>query len=178
MEDHMQDDTVLTAEADELAERCFAPLIAAYKKDRSAGGDFAESFRELSPGQQALFTFRVFYAHAVHSREDLYWWSAYFLAKGREWNGIKDGLRFFGDLPMLQLLERLEGVLAETGHALDYAQFDLSFGSLALRPELLAAVEPIDAEFRRLLPSTLQRIGRYIREHPQEFERLPRQTDG
>ena len=124
---------------------------------------------QLSPGQRALFLFRVLYDHAGTSAGDLYCWVSYLLGESQTWSAIKAGSRYFGDDAMLRLLEALESVLGARRHKGDGGQRDALPWDLDDDAELFAFISPLSERFNEIVPSTLELMGVYIRNHPGEF---------
>ncbi|WP_416828807.1 hypothetical protein [Ectobacillus polymachus] len=163
----------LTQEA--LCNVCFNPLIQAYK-ERMADQTIDDSskikeqfYDELTIGQQSLFSFHVYYDHAIKSLDEFYWWSAYFLAQPKIWSAIKSGLKYFGDDKMLQLLENVETVLKRYNHPSSLEEFNITREDILRDKELLASISPLHNIFNEAAPLTLQIISNYIRDNVKEF---------
>lgn len=166
---HMNRVTFRLLNDEELGKACFDPLIQRYKEEQTLGNDLTNLFNQLTRGQQALFVFQTHYLHASESLTEYYWWSAYFLATGARWSGLKASLRFFGEDELLDILESTEKVLVETGHPLSLEQFDLSREHLHQHPKLLASIEVLEERYQEVVPGVVKRIAAYIRSHPDEF---------
>lgn len=154
---------------------CFKPLIDAYK-DRMVGLTIGESFemkeqfyKELTLGQQALFTFHVYYDHAIQSLEEFYWWSAYFMAQPKIWSAIKSGFIHIGDHQMLEVVENLETVLKKYKLPRSLDEFNVAREDLIANQALLASIRSLHNNFSLAAPSTLQMINNYIRSNLKEF---------
>jgi hypothetical protein len=154
-----------------LESACFEPIIQAYKKIQTEGGDFSTGlFKELSRGQQALFVFRAWFNHAVKSEADFYWWSAYFMAQPERWSGLKKGLIFFGDRAILQVIERIEEILNRRNHPRSLENFDVSFNAdLKNDPELMSSVIQLYHNLHVAASTTHTLISAWIRDHPNDF---------
>lgn len=76
-----------------LVSACHEPLILAYKAASAQGEDGRQLFSEMTPAQQALFIFKVYHDHVCQSVEELYWWSAYFMAESGRWAALIGSLR-------------------------------------------------------------------------------------
>ncbi len=124
---------------------------------------------QLTPGQQALFLFRVLYDHAGNSAADLYCWVSYLLKESETWSAIKAGSRYFGDDAMLQLLEEIEGSLEAMHPQGDAPRHDALPWDLDDDLELFASMSQLNATFHNIAPETLKLIGEYIRNNPSEF---------
>jgi hypothetical protein len=119
---------------------------------------------QLTPGQMALFLFRVMYEHAGNSAPDLYCWASSALKEERRWSGIKGGLRFFGDDAMLELLGEMEVTLGASHKQGDALPWDLDDD-----PALFASMNRFNARFHEITARTLKLIGEYIRNKPGQF---------
>lgn len=140
---------------------CFKPLIDVYK-DRMAGATFDDSpkikeqfYQELTFGQQALFTFHVYYNHAIKSLEEFYWWSAYFRAQPKIWSIIQSGLNHIRDYQMLELIENVETVLKKYKHPSSLEGFHVTREDLIRNQELLASISPLHDKFYLAAPITI-----------------------
>ena len=122
---------------------------------------------QLTPGQQALFLFRVLHDHAGTSAADLYYWISFLLGESQTWSAIKAALRYFGDDAMLQLLEEIESVLEARHHQGDAVQPEVL--PWDLDPKLLASLSPRNVTFQQVASISLKLMGVYIRKHPSEF---------
>jgi hypothetical protein len=129
----------------------------------------AAAINQLTKGQQALCMFRVMYDHAKHSRSEYYAWISYLLDKPGYWSGVTGGLRFFGDAPMLELLEDTEKVIGARNAKLGLHWSDAALSDVDHDDELLSAVNLLFERFLEAAPSSLQLISSYIRSHPQQF---------
>ncbi|WMT42884.1 hypothetical protein RE628_11685 [Paenibacillus sp. D2_2] len=160
---------------EELCNVCFEPLIRTYKQRMADhtlenGSTIKEGFyNDLSEGQRSLFSFHVYYDHAIESLDEFYWWSAYFMAQPKIWYSIKSGLKYFGDDPMLQILERVESVLKKYNYPGSLDEINVTREDLALNQELLESIRSISYQFNEAAPTTIQNIGNYIRDNIKEF---------
>lgn len=153
-----------------LISTCFAPIIQAYKESETSGEDFSEGgFKRLSAGQQALFPILAYCKHAEKSEADLYWWTAYFMARPKRWQGVKEGLRFFGDKSTLEVVETMAAVLAERNHPRSLDHFNVAYDDLQKDAELLGIAAALYTKLLAGLPSTYRVIADYIRQRPRGF---------
>ena len=160
---------------EEVCNVCFEPLILAYKQ-RMADHTLENSsiikekfYSDLTDGQRALFSFHVFYDHAVESLEEFYWWSAYFFAQPKIWSSIKSGVNYYRDEYMLQILESVESVLKTYHHPRSLDEFNVTREDIVRNQELLESISPLSNKFNEASPLTIQKIGRYIRDNLKEF---------
>lgn len=153
-----------------LISACFAPMIRAYKEAETKGEDFSESgFLTLSKGQQALFPFWAYCTHVVKSEADLFWWTAYFMARPKRWLGVLSGLRFFGDTSTLGVAEDMAAALAKRNHPRSLDRFDVAFDDLRKDAELADITASLYGRLLAGLPSTCRAIADHIRRNPLEF---------
>lgn len=161
---------VIAMEDRELVAACFAPMIQAYKEAETAGESFGEGgYGTLSRGQQALFALWAYRIHAEKSEDDLYWWTAYFMAQPKRWESVKAGLRYFGDAGTIAVLQQMEAVLVQRGHPRSLAGFDVSFDDLRQDSELAGTAAGLYHRLLEGLPKTTALIGGYIKRHASEF---------
>lgn len=132
----------------ELISACFGPLILAYKEVSSRGGDLSDFYQKMSSGQQTLFVYRTYYSHAIESVQELYWWSAFFLAQEARWAALNEQMRLLGDLEFISLLQDMEGMLRTRSHPIPLADF-----SRVSRNDLDS-----DAELRVFFQSAYERL--------------------
>lgn len=167
--DALDDDTLVTA--------CARTVIAAYKESGTPGENFhAGLFERLTPGQQALFWFRVYYDHVIGSADDFRWWTCYFLPQSRIWANIRHSLRFFGDEALVLLLVDLERSLRKraAGQGEENGENDLDPGELYSDPALQPLFSHAFERFRELAPGVSRRIAGFIRTKPVHYVRFVR----
>jgi hypothetical protein len=143
----------------DLLMACIEPTILKIR-----GRDFSaktQIISKLYSGQQALCMFRILYP-AKNSAVDYYSWISYLLEQPNYWIGVIDGLRFFGDTPMIQLLE-------ETAQILDAKTRE---NSLEDNIELQTKIIPLFKRFLSIVSDSVKRISLYIRSNPVEFVQL------
>ncbi|RJG25171.1 hypothetical protein [Paenibacillus thiaminolyticus] len=78
----------------------------------------------MTAAQQVLFIFRVYHDHVRYSAEELYWWSAYFMAESGWWAALIGSLRLADDRHLLPLLREIDTLLTERQHPRPLDQFD------------------------------------------------------
>lgn len=128
-----------------------------------------EVISQLGEGQKALCMFRILYDHSHKSAEEYYGWSCYLLDQPGYWNSVLEGVQFFGDLPLKDLLDETRQSLEAGIHRLG-----LSWGSAAITDldddaELREAVSGLYTQFQEVTAESLRNIAGYIRMHPEEF---------
>lgn len=109
----------------------------------------------LTPGQQALLMFQVFYGHAGDGIAGFYNSTSYLLSDKGFWNELIKGMEYFGCHSMAELIYEMKEQYAE--------QIDIAADH--------------DSALERLLPMEVEMVGSYIRCHPAEFIRIIRDPD-
>ncbi|MGP7815716.1 hypothetical protein [Niallia sp. 01092] len=138
-------------------------LLSIRGKDATAK---AQAITSLNKGQQALCMFRVFYDHAKNSAIEYYSWVAYLLQTPGYWPGVTEGLLYFEDQNMLQLLEDTNKVIEERNNKFNGIA---SFKDLEQDNELSYTVNRLYERFQEIVPNSLKRISTYIRMNQHDF---------
>lgn len=154
-----------------LIEACFAPLIRAYKEASVQGeGATAALFGQLSEGQRALFLVKAYTNHALKSAEELYWWSAYFMAQPSKWRAIKEAYAFVGDREGERFLAEMEDKLAARGlRAADSGGLRASMQDLDTDEGLRAAMAALHERLRAGDVGMVRLLAACIRSRPDDF---------
>ncbi|WP_422657028.1 hypothetical protein ACK8P5_14750 [Paenibacillus sp. EC2-1] len=152
-----------------LGDVCFAPLIQAFKEARMRGEEESRFYDGLTHGQQLLFMYRVYYDHVHHSPEELFWWSAYFLAQQPKWMALKGSLRFFGEEEASVLLESIEFYLKAKGYPSSLEGFKVSRTDMEEDTELLNSFSAFYEKFLQCDEVIHHKSAQYIHTHPEEF---------
>lgn len=160
---------------DVLCNVCFEPLIRAYK-DRVTEQSIENSaiireqfYQELTNGQKALFSFKVYYNHAIKSLTEFYWWSAYIMAQPKVWLAIKSGLTHFRCERMLSILGDVEATLKESKHPISLNGFNVTREDIMRDKDLLASISLLHLAFNEAAAATLQMINESIQNNLNEF---------
>ncbi len=158
-----------------LITACFKPLILDYKsrmvKDNSSMVNEL-FYRDLSPGQKALFVFHVYYDHAIESQEEFYWWSAFYLAQPKIWSAITNGLKYLGNEHMYQLLEETEIIFRSHNYPDTLEKFTATRENLGSNCELTVAIHSLYMNFNKIAPQTIKGISKFIRHNPEMFLKI------
>ncbi|WCR28612.1 hypothetical protein L3476_07705 [Paenibacillus thiaminolyticus] len=152
-----------------LASACYEPLILAYKAASAQGGDGRQIFSEMTAAQQALFIFRVYHDHVRHSAEELYWWSAYFVAEAGRWAALIGSLRQSDDRHLLPLLQEIDILLTERQHPRPLDHFEVSRHDLEDDKELSSLFGLLYGRYEAAASYTVARIAGQIRLHPEQY---------
>ncbi|TVX92985.1 hypothetical protein [Paenibacillus agilis] len=166
---HHHDSALLDLNDNQLVQACFQPLIEAFKELRVANGDEAAFYEELTSGQQALFMFRVYFDHAIVSREELYWWSAYFYAQPRKWTALKQGIEYFDAKDTLRILTNIESLLTTKAYPRHLDSFTMTMKDLEQDSSLMTAFDDFYAEFQQSVASAIRHAAQHIRSNQNEF---------
>ncbi|NLI92921.1 MAG: hypothetical protein GX434_12210 [Peptococcaceae bacterium] len=150
----------------ELGWACIEPTI---KKIRGKNSTIkTQVYSELTKGQKALLMFRVLYDHARNSEEEFYSWINILLNEPHSWSEIKVGLRYFQDDSMLQFLDETESFLNKKNELLNNEHSQNRGISSLIYPN----GEDFYSVFCKITQETINLIGTYIRNNPEEFVRF------
>ncbi|WP_379151588.1 hypothetical protein [Paenibacillus sp. sgz5001063] len=127
------------------------------------------AINQLGKAQTALCMFRIMYDHCHKSSAEFYAWSSYLLNQQGTWNGVLEGVRFFADDALFELLEETRERLEARNLSLGLGWEDAGLNDIETDPELLEIVNGLYERFKRLKPNTHNVIAEYIRAHPDEF---------
>ncbi|CAH8244258.1 hypothetical protein WJ0W_001496 [Paenibacillus melissococcoides] len=152
-----------------LASACYEPLILAFKAASARGDDGRRLFSEMTAAQQVLFIFRVYHDHVRHSAEELYWWSAYFMAESGRWAALLGSLRQADDRHLLPLLQEIDALLTERQHPRPLNQFDVSRHDLEEDAELRSLFDALHGRYEAAASGTAAQIARHIRLQPEQY---------
>jgi hypothetical protein len=151
----------------ELATRCAEPLAQRMRAPEPARHAF---LRGLTGAQGALLAFWILFAHAEGGLRGFVTGFPHRMVDDDFWTLLEAGQRRLGDAGMLALLRRLRSEVSGVLTAIDptdLARLERVVEAFdRLDP---AAIEPLDDEYRRLLPGTLRLVARLIRDRPNEF---------
>ncbi|MGO4547885.1 hypothetical protein AB4Z29_24120 [Paenibacillus sp. 2TAB23] len=160
--DKMDDQSLLTA--------CFTPLIHTYKEVSSKNEDIADFYNRLTSGQQTLFIFKTYYSHVIESVQELYWWSAYFLAHEARWTALNEKIRELGALEFVSFLEDVEATLRTRNHPIPPARLPyVSRDDLETDTELRIFFESAYVRLALVSDRTIERLSASIRHSPDSF---------
>ncbi|MGE8205421.1 hypothetical protein ACQKP0_12720 [Heyndrickxia sp. NPDC080065] len=154
---------------------CFKPLILDYKSRMAKENSSMVKelfYKELTTGQKALFVFHMYYDHAIESKAEFYWWSAYFMAQPKIWSAIKTGLQYFEEEYMYLLLEETELVLKKYNCPNTLEKFAVTREDLDKNGELSEAIYPLHIKFNETVCFTIQRISAFIRDNHEDFVKI------
>jgi hypothetical protein len=129
----------------------------------------AQVISQLTDGQKALCMFRVMYGHSYQSEGEFYAWLSYLQDLAGYWTEVMAGIRFFGDAPMIHLLQETKAFLEERNDKLNKQWADAVITDLDREPELLEVISGLFKRFHNIAPNSMKFISEYIRSHPQEF---------
>ncbi|SOC15703.1 hypothetical protein SAMN05880501_108130 [Ureibacillus xyleni] len=155
-----------------IFDACFTPLIMEYKKKMAKENSAMVKERfyaELTTGQKALFTFHMYYDHAIESQTEFYWWSAYFMAQPKIWSAIKLGLQYFEDDSMYLLIQETEKVLQKHHCPNTLEAFAVKREDLDQDFELSESINSLYFQFSELSDATITKISHYIRGNQEAF---------
>ncbi|CAM3126985.1 hypothetical protein PASE110613_17690 [Paenibacillus sediminis] len=150
---------------DSLSWLCIEPMLISVR-----GKNLDEKvavYNQLNEGQQALYLFYAFYNH-VHTIEEFYWFTSYFIGELKAWNGLKSGVLFYRDQELINILEQMELVIKrknmKSGEWKQASPTDLENDI-----ELNEYIKPIFIAYQNVVGRFIQRMNSYIRSHKEEF---------
>jgi len=120
-----------------------------------------EVYNQLNEGQQALYMFYAFHNH-VKTIPEFYWYSAYYIDELKAWGHIKNGVRFFNDLSMVSLLEKMELLLGSRNR-------EAKLSDLEIDKELYESVREMFEQYQIFVQSTINKMNEYVRTHQDDF---------
>lgn len=128
-----------------------------------------EAIAQLGRGQKALCMFLILYGHSSKSAEEYYGWICYLLDQPGYWDGVLEGVHFFGESALIQLLEESKAIFAARNRRLGLGWDNTAITDLNADGELRAAVNGLYEQFQEFTTGSLQSIAAYIRAKPEEF---------
>lgn len=152
-----------------LLTACFDPLLDAFKQGRLRGEEDAAFYADLNEGQRLLFIFRVYYDHVIHSTEELYWWSAYFMAQPLKWSAVKSSFRTLGGAEAEELLNAVEKELDQRDYVLRLESFHVLRSDLEKDQGLKQSFASIYDRLQPVTSKVIHGAAEYIRRHPEQF---------
>ncbi|MFS0724402.1 hypothetical protein [Paenibacillus sp. 1P07SE] len=95
----------LAVDSKDLSWLCVKPMLLAVQgKDLATKTDM---YNQLSEGQKGLYLFYSYHNH-TKTLEEFYWFSAYHINELKSWDKIKNGLKYFKEMNLPELLEEIE----------------------------------------------------------------------
>ncbi|NQX46269.1 DUF4375 domain-containing protein [Paenibacillus tritici] len=128
-----------------------------------------EAIAQLGRGQRALCMFRILYGHSSKSAEEYYAWICYLLDQPGYWSSVLEGLQFFGDDKLVNLLEESKELFEARNQRTGADWGEAAITDLEKDAELLEAVNRLYSQYKELTTHSLQIIAGYIRSNPNEF---------
>jgi hypothetical protein len=129
----------------------------------------SEVYLQLNDGQKALLMFQVLYGHTLHGIEEFYSHLSYLLSNKGMWSQLKIGMRYFGDLNMMQIIEKME-IDFQSLKTEDFDETTEQHNALIdINAELSSSINLINKSFFEALPTTIEIVAAYIRNNTDEF---------
>ncbi|MBP2115493.1 hypothetical protein [Paenibacillus silagei] len=128
-----------------------------------------EAISHLGRGQRALCMFRILYGHSSNSAEEYYGWICYLLDQPGHWEGVLEGLQYFGDFALIQLLEESKGIFAARNRRVGRGWGEAAIPDLNTDSELQTAVSGLYTRYQQITSGSLRIIAEYIRANPEQF---------
>lgn len=147
----------------QLSWLCIRPMLLAVRgKDLSTK---TEMYHQLNEGQKGLYLFYSFHSH-VNTIEEFYWFSAYYITELKSWNGIKSGVRFFGDIEMVELLDQIERIVWNRSKE---TLRKISPSDLESDNDLLVEIKKLYDQYKLESGKTICRMNEYITNNLEQF---------
>ncbi|MDQ0721848.1 hypothetical protein QF049_003109 [Paenibacillus sp. W4I10] len=144
---------------------CIKPMLVSVR-----GRDMAaktEIYRQLHEGQQALFLFYSYHNH-TKSLAEFYWFSAYNIIEIKSWNGIKNGMRYFNQNEMVDLLDDIERLITSKNKVGDTWREVLPT-DLEKDTILLQRTEELYAKYQSKAQEVISHMNEMIRQNQEMY---------
>ncbi|WP_307538535.1 hypothetical protein [Paenibacillus sp. W4I10] len=126
-----------------------------------------EIYRQLHEGQQALFLFYSYHNH-TKSLAEFYWFSAYNIIEIKSWNGIKNGMRYFNQNEMVDLLDDIERLITSKNKVGDTWREVLPT-DLEKDTILLQRTEELYAKYQSKAQEVISHMNEMIRQNQEMY---------
>jgi|GEM_PF-1730365 len=157
---------------DALIRQCFAPLVDAYKLVAAQDGDVNGLYASFTDGQKALFAAQTFLSHAIRGTDEFHWRCLLFRTYPLRLQGMKSGVRLFGDEVMTRLLDDIAAAI-EPVNAVEGAMMTFEEAERLLRsqPDYAFSIASLESRLHLALPCTYSLIASFIRNRAADFIR-------
>lgn len=152
---------------------CIKPVILLIR-----GKNFSiksEVYTRMTTAQRALLMFQMLYGHTSEGVIEFYTHLSYLLSNNGVWMQLKKAMQYFGDDDMLNLLNEMD-IVFQSLNAKEFhenaEQYNSNMEGVQNNSALFASLGELDTALHHALPSTIQRVSTYIRNHPDEFVRF------
>lgn len=142
-----------TLKDEALVEVCFKhiiPLIQGKNMDIKM-----KVYKELTPNQQSLFMFCIYFNHAIKSAQEFFWWTHHYINQPKVWKKIKDSITYYNGHNMVRVMEEMEA--------------DLIKQEEHNSVEILAICQPLYQQFQNESLKVLKNIGESIRQNSTDY---------
>ncbi|MDQ0657773.1 hypothetical protein [Paenibacillus sp. W2I17] len=149
----------------QLSWLCIEPMLVSVR-----GRDMAaktEIYRQLHEGQQALFLFYSYHNH-TKSLAEFYWFSAYNIIEIKSWNGIKNGMSYFNQNEMVDLLDDIERLITSENKVGDTWREVLTT-DLEKDPILLQRTEALYATYQIVAQAAITHMNEIILQNQEMY---------
>lgn len=151
---------------DNLSWFCIEPMLMSVRgKSLNHKSDV---YNQLNEGQRGLFLFYAFHNHAK-SIAEFYWFAGYFVSDLKVWKGLKEGIFFFKDMEMVELLEHLETIIESMSQDANGVRRVVTPSDLEKDINLFDSLSNIFSEYQVLSPITIQKMNTHIKGHQEDF---------
>ncbi|MNO16538.1 hypothetical protein D3C76_62190 [compost metagenome] len=124
--------------------------------------------QQLNPAQVAIFMFYAFHNH-IGSAAELYWFTQYYMTDVQAWPAIKNGVHFYEDQVMLDILEEVESIVTARNHQEAGSWLEARPSDLEQDGELSTAIQRMYDKYRAASAQTISKMNAYVSQHLNEF---------
>lgn len=125
----------------------------------------SQVYTQLTDGQRALLMFQVIYGHTRNGINEFFDHTSYFLSEQGVWGQFRNGMKYFNEKEMLQLIEEIERFYQIVQDE-KYQKPEFNCGN---EPHFKNTIKQIDNKLKEIMPLSLRNIGAYIRKNSNEF---------
>jgi hypothetical protein len=160
---HIERDAFNSMDDIPLIWACIEPTIRQIRgKNLAVKSEVAS---HLSPGQQALLMFQIFYGHSRDGAAGFFSSVNYLLSSRGFWLELEKGMNYFNDHAMAELIKDMEKAYVILGER-QSEQIDIA---IERDVELKAAINQLDKRLFALIPAAIQLVASNIRTNPAEY---------
>lgn len=157
---------LMTMEMNQLGWKCVEPMLIQVRGKSPQVKE--EIYSRLSTAQKAIFLFFAFHNH-VDSPEDLYRYTHYYNTDVRIWPALLEGLRFYGDQELIEVLEATRRIIEEKLMLPDGSWAEAGLHDLEQDQILAGQLQTLYDSYRSCSVQSIHTINTYVSSHLDEF---------
>lgn len=151
--------------SEQISWLCVQPMLLSVRgKDIAAK---AEVYHQLHEGQQAMFLFYSYHNH-TKSLTEFYWFSAYNIIEIKSWQGIKNGMRYFNQNEMVNLLDDIEHLITDK-HKVGDVWGEVLHTDVEKDAILLQKTEELYAKYQATAQEVISHLNEKIRQNQEMY---------